>query len=150
MASPNPVLSFHFRLSIEGDRIVGLFTECTGIGSEHEVVDHDVVDEKGLPFKMKLPGRLKWENITLKRGITTTMDVWDWRNAIEKGDVEGNRFSGSITMLDAELKAVAQWDFERAWPSKISGPSPKAGGNEIGLEEIVLAHEGIERVQPVA
>lgn len=146
MQSRDPVLGFHFRIDVEGGKLTGLFTECSGIGSEHEVVEHQVVDEQGVPFTIKAPGRLKWENITLKRGITDSMDAWTWRADVENGDVESNRFGGSITMVDHDLKPVAEWTFDRAWPTKLSGPSPKAGGNEIGIEEIVLAHEGIRRV----
>ncbi|MEZ4728409.1 MAG: phage tail protein [Caldilineaceae bacterium] len=115
------------------------------IGSETEVIEHKVVQE-GRPIIMKVPGRLKWENVTLKKGITDDLKVWSWRHQIEIGNVEKNRFNGSIIMTDHDLKPVARWDFVRAWPAKVSGPSPKADSNEIGIEEIVLAHEGIERV----
>jgi hypothetical protein len=43
------------------------------------VIEHKVVTEKGQEVVLKIPGRLKWENITLKRGITSSMDIWDWR-----------------------------------------------------------------------
>lgn len=144
MQSQDPVISFHFALDVQGV-VKGYFTECSGIGSEHEVIEHKVVSEKGIPFVMKMPGRLKWENITLKRGITDNMDVWKWRNSVEKGEVEKNRMNGTITMLDHDFNPVAEWTFVRAWPVKISGPTPKADSNEIGIEEMVIAHEGIER-----
>ena len=48
-------------------------------------------------------------------------------------------------MFDQELKEQARWNFLQAWPSKISGPAPKADGNEIVLEELTLVHEFIER-----
>jgi len=95
---------------------------------------------------LKLPGRLKWENITLKRGITSNLDIWDWRKQVEDGDVTGSRRDGSIVMYDQELNEVARWNFERAWPLKVSGPSPKADSNEIGIEELTIAHEYITRV----
>jgi phage tail-like protein len=95
---------------------------------------------------MKLPGRLKWDNITLKRGITSSMDLWNWRKQVEDGDVESARADGSIVMYDANLNEVARWNFERAWPIKISGPQPKSDSNEIGVEELQMAHEYITRV----
>lgn len=144
MQSQDPIKSFLFKLEVQ-DQLVGLFTECSGIGSETEVIEHKVVQE-GRPIIMKVPGRLKWENVTLKKGITDDLKVWSWRHQIEIGNVEKNRFNGSIIMTDHDLKPVARWDFVRAWPAKVSGPSPKADSNEIGIEEIVLAHEGIERV----
>ena len=141
----DPLLGFHFALDL-GGTIAGYFTECSGIGSEHEVIEHKVINEKGQEVVMKIAGRLKWENIVLKRGITSSMDVWDWRKTVEDGDLDGARRNGSIIMFDQKLNPVAQWDFERAWPVKVSGPQPKADSNEIGLEEVTIAHEYIKRV----
>lgn len=141
----DPLVGFHFAVDL-GGAIKGYFTECSGLGSEHEVIEQKVVNEKGQQVVIKLPGRMKWENITLKRGITSSMDIWTWRKKVEDGDVEGARQNGSIVMYDQNLKEVARWNFERAWPVKVSGPAPKADGNEIGLEELTLAHEYIHRV----
>ena len=141
----DPLLGFHFGLDL-GGTIAGYFTECSGIGSEHEVIEHKVINEKGQEVVMKIAGRLKWENIVLKRGITSSMYIWDWRKTVEDGDLEGARRNGSIVMYDQKLNPVAQWDFERAWPVKVSGPQPKADSNEIGLEEVTIAHEYIKRV----
>lgn len=146
MAEELPLVGFHFSLEFQG-KIAGYFTECSGIGSEHEVVEHKVVTPDGRQVVMKIPGRLKWENITLKRGITSDMDIWDWRKEVEDGNVESARRNGSIVMYDQTLKPVAQWDFTRAWPVKVSGPQPKSDSNEISLEELTIAHEYITRVK---
>jgi phage tail-like protein len=50
-------------------------------------------------------------------------------------------------MFDQELKEVARWNFNNAWPSKVSGPSLKTDSNEIGIEELTLVHEYIARVK---
>lgn len=142
-----PLVSFHFQLKFEDDVVAGYFTECAGIGSEHEVVEHKVVNAEGLQVVMKIPGRLTWGDITLKRGVTTSMDIWNWRKEVEDGNVETARRNGSIIMFDQTLNEVAQWDFLRAWPVKVSGPTPKADGNEIGLEELTITHEYIKRVK---
>jgi phage tail-like protein len=94
---------------------------------------------------MKLPGRLKWENITLKRGITNNMDIWDWRDEVVRGKVDDARRNGSIIMFDQSLKEVARWNFERAWPVKVSGPAVKADSNEFAIEELVITHEYLYR-----
>lgn len=144
-ARMDPLIGYHFALEVQ-DQIAGYFTECDGIGSENEIVTHNVVNEKGIEIVLKIPGRLKWGDITLKRGITDSMDLWDWRKMIEEGKVGDARRNGSITMFDQALEPRARWEFKNAWPSKISGPAPKADGNEIVLEEITLVHEYIERV----
>jgi phage tail-like protein len=144
----DPLVGFHFALDF-GGQIVGFFTECSGIGSENEVIEHKVVSPDGHEIVMKLAGRLKWENIVLKRGITISMDIWEWRKMVEDGDVEHARRSGSIMMRDSKLeKTVAQWNFYRAWPAKLTGPQPKADSNEVAIEELTITHEYIERVNP--
>jgi phage tail-like protein len=75
------------------------------------------------------------------------MDAWDWRKQVEDGNVDSARRDGSIIMYDQHLAPVARWDFEGAWPVKISGPQPKADSNDIGVEEMSIAHENIKRVQ---
>jgi phage tail-like protein len=141
----DPLVGFHFGVEIQG-MVTGYFTECSGLGSEHEVIEHKVVDESGHEMMMKIPGRLKWANISLKRGITDSMDIWDWRKMVEDGDVDSARANGSIVMFDEKFDEVARWNFENAWPVKVSGPSVKSDSNEIGIEELSIAHEGLWRV----
>ena len=145
MAEELPLVGFHFAVDIQGV-ISGFFTECSGLGSEHEMIEHKIVTDKGQEVVKKIPGRMKWEDITLKRGITSSMDIWDWRKQVEDGDVESARRDGSIIMFDQQLSEVARWNFERAWPLKVTGPSPKTDSNEIGIEELVITHEYIVRV----
>ena len=95
----------------------------------------------------KIPGRLKWEDITLKRGLTSNMDIWSWRQMVEGGDIQGARKNGSVTMLNQNLQPVAEWQFFNAWPSKVTGPQPKSDSNEIGVEELTIVHEFIERTR---
>ena len=142
----DPLLGFNFALDLSGS-VKGYFTEVSGIGSENEIVEQKVVNEKGIEVVLKIPGRLKWGDITLKRGITSNMDLWDWRQQVEDGKVKDARKNGSIVMYDRELKEAARWNFTNAWPSKISGPTPKADGNEIGVEELTIVHEFIKRVK---
>jgi phage tail-like protein len=140
----DPLVGFHYAIEVQGV-VTGYFTECSGIGSEHEVIEHKIVDEKGRELIQKIPGRLKWENVTFKRGITENMDIWDWRETVVQGQVNDARRNGSIVMFNQSLEEVARWNFENAWPLKVSGPSMKADSNEFGIEELVLTHEGLYR-----
>jgi len=140
----DPLVGFHFAIEVQG-AIAGYFTECTGLGSENEIIEHKVVDVSGKEYTHKIPGRLKWENVTLKRGITSNLDVWDWRDMVVQGNVEAARKNGSIVMFNQQFSEVARWNFENAWPLKVTGPTPKADSNEYGVEEIVICHEGIYR-----
>ena len=140
------LVGFHFALDLQGV-VTGYFTEVSGIGSESDVAEQKVVNKQGVQVILKVPGRLKWGDITLKRGLTSNVELWTWRKMIEDGDVSKARKNGSITMYDQALKPVAQWDFKNAWPSKISGPSPKSDSNELVVEELTIVHEYIVRTK---
>jgi phage tail-like protein len=140
----DPLVGFHWGIEIS-NVIKGYFTEVSGIGSENEVIELKAVNDKGQEVVIKQPGRLKWENISLKRGITSSMDIWDWRKQVEEGNVEKARKNGSIVMFNQQLKEVARWNFENAWPVKVTGPQPKSDSNELGIEELQITHEYIVR-----
>ncbi|MCK6565174.1 MAG: phage tail protein, partial [Dehalococcoidia bacterium] len=82
----DPLVSYNFAIEVSGI-IAGYFTEAAGLGSENEVVEHKVTGKDGKEIVRKIPGRLKWGDITLKRGITTNLDFWDWRRMVEQGNV---------------------------------------------------------------
>ncbi len=139
----DPLASFSFYVDIQG-AVVGTFKECSGLGSETELIESKESD-KGRLVYMKLPGALKWENISLKRGITDSMDIWKWRKQVEEGDMSGARKNGSIIMYDQTNAEIARWNFTDGWPRKVSGPTFNAENNEIGIEELEIVHEGVKR-----
>ncbi len=139
----DPLVSFSFYVDI-GGVVVGTFRECSGMGSETELIEAKESD-KGKLVYMKIPGALKWENIMLKRGITDSMDIWKWRKQVEQGDVKGARKNGSVIMYDQTNSEIARWNFVSGWPRKVSGPTFNAQSNEIGIEELEIVHEGIIR-----
>jgi phage tail-like protein len=144
--SGDPMIGAHFEVSVGA--VTGYFTEVSGLGSESEVVDHKIM-AKGVkePIVRKIPGRLKWGDIVLKRGITKNMDFYKWRQQVEQGKVDTARLDGSIIMYDQNMNPVAAWDFFKGWPSKISGPALQTDGNNIGIEELTIVHEGIKRTK---
>ena len=142
--SEDPLLGFNFMLELEG-AIAGYFTECSGIGSEHEITEHKVVDNQGHEIVRKIPGRLKFQDVTLKRGITSNMEIWEWRQDVVDGDMRGARKNCTISMLDREYKQVAIWHFLNSFPSKVTGPSLKSDDNSFGVEEVTIVHEGMHR-----
>lgn len=140
----DPLVGFHFSLEVQ-DVITGFFTEIGGLGSETEIVEHKVVTPAGQEVVQKIPGRLKWTEITLKRGVTAQMDMWKWRKLVEDGQITSARKNGSIVMYDEALKEIARWNFTNGWPSKISGPQLQSDSNAYGIEELTIVHEGIIR-----
>jgi phage tail-like protein len=139
----DPVQSFIFEVDIKG-AVQGNFRECTGLGSETELIEFKESGGKQLVY-MKIPGALKWENIVLKRGITDSMDIWKWRKKVEQGSVKDARQDGSIVMRNQTGDEIGRWNFSAGWPRKVSGPVFNAQTNEIGIEELEIVHEGIVR-----
>ena len=140
----DPLIGFNFMLELEG-AAAGYFTECSGVGSENEVIEHKVVNKQGQEIVRKIPGRLKWQDISLKRGITSDLEIWEWRQTVVEGKLADARKNITITMMDRTYEPVAAWHFTNAWPSKVTGPALKADSNEFGVEELTIVHEGMYR-----
>src|SRR5258708_23361587 len=145
MAQQDPLISAWFSIEFQG-QVTGAFRECEGLGSANEVGEYKASGAKGEYGVKKVPGRLVWNNIVLRRGITDSMDMWKWRKLIEQGNVESARKNGTVTMYNTQGTAVAKWNFVNAWPSRITGPSVNAGENGVAIEELEITHEGYERV----
>jgi phage tail-like protein len=137
----DPYINFNFLVEIDS---IGqaAFHECSGFDSTIDVIEHrEGGDNKTL---RKLPGMTKHANIVLKRGITDDRDLWAWHLQVVNGGI--NRKNGSIVLLDRTGKQeVARWHFYRAWPCKWTGPQLTAEGNDVAIESLELAHEGLER-----
>jgi phage tail-like protein len=146
MAEKDPLVSAWFGVEFQG-QVVGAFRECTGLGSENQVVEYKASGPKGEYIVKKVPGRMTWSNITLKRGITDAMDMWQWRAVVEEGRIDEARKNGSIVMFSQQGQEVARWDFVNAWPSKLGGPTANATNNELAIEELEITHEGYKRVK---
>ena len=146
MLDKDPFVSAWFAIEFQG-QITGAFRECSGLGSENEVVEHKASGPDGRPVIKKIPGNIKWNNVTPKQGITDDMDMWTWRQLVEEGKIEEARKNGAIVMFSAAGMELARWEFINAWPSKINGPSVNATSNEVAVEELELTHEGYKRVK---
>jgi len=134
----DPFHGFNFRVEIDGVAVAA-FTECTGLSSETEVVEY----REGGDFRVrKLPGLTKYANLVLRRGITLDRTLWEWRQQVINGRAE--RRSCSVILLDTERQEVARWNIVEAWPAKWVGPDLNAQSNEVAIETLELAHEGLE------
>lgn len=137
-ARPDPYASFNFIIDIQGVRAG--FAEVGGLSVETDIIEYREGDR---PTHMsKQPGKTKYTNITLKRGYTNDKALWKWRQTVVEGHTE--RRSGTITLLDESRQPALVWRFYEAWPSKWAGPAFNAKNNDIAIEELELAHEGLE------
>jgi phage tail-like protein len=142
----DPLVAFKFGLEIEG-KLSGFFTQVGGIGSETEVVAHKVVNsETGETIIRQIPGRLSWTPVTMKRGVTSSMDIWEWRQAVVEGKIDEARTNCSIIAYSQDNTEIARWNFENAWPSKVVGPEMDAASTNYMIEDVTIVHEGVVRV----
>lgn len=137
-ARVDPLTTHSF--AVEVGRIQhALFSEFSGLQAEVEVFDYQ---EGGCnDFVHKLPGRVKFTNITLKRGVAYTDELWRWFEDVINGKVK--RQDVSVVIYNANHKEVKRWNFSRAYPVKWVGPAFKASENAISIETLELAHEGM-------
>jgi phage tail-like protein len=137
----DPYRNYNFALQIE-NVTHGYFTDITGFGASTDPIEYN---EGGSNFTtLKIPGRTKYTNIVLKWGMTDSRDLWDWYQGIIEGRIQ--RRDGSIVVYDVDgFTEKARWNFVKAWPTKWDGPDFSAKGNEIAIETLELAHEGIFR-----
>jgi phage tail-like protein len=138
---PDPYYNYNFLVEIDSITRAA-FHECSGIDSSIDIIEHREGGEN--TTLRKLPGLTKYSNIVLKRGITYDQELYAWHLKAIQGDLQ--RQNGSIVLLDRKQQEVARWNFVRAWPAKWVGPSLTAEGNDVAIEELDLAHEGIVRV----
>ncbi len=135
-----PLPAFHFQVDWGGSKLG--FSEVSGLNIEQQVIEY----RDGLSPEystIKMPGIRKYGNITLKRGIIKKdNDFFDWLNTTKMNVVE--RRDLVIKLLDEEHNPVMVWSVKNAWPTKIDAPSLKADGNEVAIESIELAHEGVK------
>lgn len=136
----DPYMNFNFNVEIDGITRAA-FHEVSGFDSTIDIVEHREGGENTTP--RKLPGMTKHANIVLKRGITSDEELYQWHRAAVNGDVQ--RRNGSIVLLDRRGQEVARWNFTNAWPAKWVGPNLTAEGNDVAIETLELAHEGLER-----
>lgn len=135
-----------FGVEIDGI-VIGTFKEVSGIDSTTQVVEYRESTATGQMVLRKIPGSASWSDVTLRKRLDTSMDLWEWRQSILEGDIDGARRNGSIIMFDSQLNERARWNFVNGWPSSWRGADFDAAADEIALEEMTISHEGLERVE---
>jgi phage tail-like protein len=137
----DPFASQNFKLEIQGITVAG-FSECTGLNAETNIIEYRAGTDDIFP--RKLPGLSKFGNVTLKSGLTTDNSLFTWHKQVMDGNI--TRQNVSIVVLDETRKTEgARYNLVNAWPSKYMAPDLKANANEIAIESIEIAHEGMER-----
>lgn len=141
-----PLVGYHFYVEVQG-KLLGAFREATGLTSESEKIEYKASGPKGEEIMLSQPGRTKYPDIVLKRGLTSNMDMHTWRKEIEDGKFKDAKKNGSIVLYDQTHTELARWNFENAWPVKLEGPGLNSGNNEVAVESLTLAVTRTTRVK---
>jgi phage tail-like protein len=121
--------------------VAAAFAEVSGLESRTDVVEYRTGNMFGAA---KLPGLTKYTNIVLKRGLTKDDSLWQWRRLVHEGHTE--RRDGAIVLRDTAGDEVMRWTFRQGWPCRWEGPTLNAASNEVAIETLEIAHEGLELV----
>jgi phage tail-like protein len=139
---PHPAYCFRVELTgVPGSNASAFFKSVSGLKYETEVVDYQ---EGGLNrYVHRLVGPTKWGNIVLKRGFIKGFDLVKWRELWLREPPLAKRVSGKITQLDTKLATVCSWSFRNGWPCKWEISEFDASKNELAIETIEIAHNGL-------
>lgn len=143
----DPYGNFYFALELKfpgdsGPIHVAHFMECSGLKSTAEVFE---IIEGGLNgMTHKRPGQSRWENITLRYATSASTKLLEWRDRfLQDQFAERTETSGAIIMMKNDGTEVRRFEFKNAWPVSWEGPSLNAGGSELAVETIEIAHDGL-------
>ena len=149
MLRDNPYGAFNYLISLGGDQgdgaegtIVGGFSDVSGLGYEVAYSDYRNGNERVNTVR-HVPNTFKNDEITLKRGVVGSVDLFKWLKTVADGTPDPRTIT--ITLLDEARSAVAMFKVRKAQPKKWTGPTLAAkGGGEVAMEELHLVHEGVE------
>jgi phage tail-like protein len=145
----NPYGAFNFIVALgdaQGDgaegTIIGGFSDASGLGLDVNYSEYRNGNEKFNTVR-KVPNTHKNDDVTLKRGVVGSVDLFAWLKGVRDGTADPRTVT--ITLMDEARNGVITWSLRNAQPKKWSGPTLAAkGGGEVAMEELHLVHEGIE------
>jgi phage tail-like protein len=138
-----------FALSTVGATTTAGFSEVSGLEMTMEVEEYPAGGQNGAV--LKFPGRLKWSNLVMKRGViakrdySDRSDLWTWIQTYIDG--QGVRRDGVVTLLDEAQTPQLVWGWRRGLPLKWTGASMNASQSQVAIEQIEISHEGLYLIQ---
>lgn len=134
-----PLPKFYFQVKWDSQEMS--FQEVSGLDVEAQIIEYRAGNSPVFSAE-KMPGIKKYGNVTMKKGIFKSDNkFWDWMDQIKLNTIK--RVPVVISLLDEEGKPTMVWTLKNAWPTKITGTDLKSDGNEVAVESIEIAHEGL-------
>lgn len=137
-----PISKFYFTVDFGGAMKNTSFQEISGLDIESQPIEYRAGDS-AVFSTIKMPGMTKFGNITFKKGVfVKDNQFFDWYNQIKMNTIK--RVAITIKLLDEGGNPTMTWTLKNAWPTKITGTDLKSDGNEVAVETLEVAHEGLE------
>lgn len=136
-----PLPKFYFSIDFGGGMPISSFQEVSGLETETQVIEYRHGDSKQFST-IKMPGIAKTGNVTVKKGVfVKDNNFWNWYNQIKMNTIK--RVAVTIKLLDESGNPTMTWTLANAFPVKITGTDLKSDGNEVAVESLEIAHEGL-------
>lgn len=136
-----PLPKFYFKIDLGSQDSTVSFQEVSGLDTETQPIEYRHGDSKQFST-IKMPGIAKTGNVTLKKGVfVKDNNFWNWYNNIKMNTIK--RETVTIQLLDESGNPTMTWTLANAWPTKITGTDLKSDANEVAVETLELAHEGL-------
>lgn len=142
----DPLRNFRYRLEIDSIVQAG-FSEVAIGDLSTDPIEYREGNE--ITTVRKLNGLNKYGNITLKWGITESMELADWHQLVvdDSTPLDAARRSVVIRVQDEAGQEKAAFEILKAWPCKYDPSDLNATGNEVAIDTLELCNEGIRRIQ---
>jgi phage tail-like protein len=146
MARTSPLPAYNFIVDIAGrdpNKPLGGFSDVSGLSTDIHISEYRDGNEPE-PHVRKIPGSHKVGDVTLKRGVVDSSDLWQWMSDTRTKGVDAQR-DVVITLRNEAGRPVQQWKLRRVVPMKYTGPTLAGkGGGDVAMEELVLSAEGYD------
>jgi phage tail-like protein len=137
----DPFRAYNFKLDISGVT-EGHFTECSGLSVRVESIPYREAGNKQIV--RHIPGPVEYASVTLRYGVTTSRELWEWLQSTVQGNV--SRKNVSIILLDSQGNTeVMRWNLFDAWPSEWQGAALNASDRSLAIETLTLVFDSLER-----
>ena len=150
---------FYLELKLDNsnEKVDGIFLECQGLKRSQDAIEICEVTpntwgkdskNKGAVVRTKIPGNVKSGNMTLRRGMTCSVTLWNWFEAVQEGKWSTQRRDADLSIYDQAGKVQARFRLGGVWPTSYKVADLSARATTIEIEEMEIAFETFKRVDP--
>ncbi|MGK7872175.1 MAG: phage tail protein [Xenococcaceae cyanobacterium] len=138
----DPYRAYNFKLYI--DNAEAHFSQCSGLGIRIPVLSYPEGGNTGVIYR--LPGQAEYSDVTLRYGLTDSIDIWKWLTDIMGGKVVRKNVSIAVMKTQGpRAEEAMRWNLLNAWPTEWRGAPLDALCQEVAIETLTLVFEKLER-----